>query len=90
MISRKKIMWNRAKVRRKIHLLNKYSYTGILLLGVSAVFILIPLFSNLGEFTSATFVLSGLACAMTGIFMFTFSQEEPFDPQFVALPVQCV
>jgi hypothetical protein len=84
-----KEMWNRAKVRMKIHLLNKYSYAGILLVGTSAVFILLPLFSSLGEFTSATFVLSGLACAMTGIFIFSFSQDEPFDPQFVRLlPVQ--
>jgi hypothetical protein len=73
----------------KVHLLNKYSYAGILLIGAAFIFIAIAINFSPGEFTSAAFVLSGLVCAMTGIFILTFSQGEPFDPLFVGLlPVQ--
>jgi hypothetical protein len=72
--------------------LNKYSYAGIMLIGAAAVFIAIVLFTSTGEFTSAAFVLSGMVCAMTGIFALTFSQDEPFNLPFVRLlPVEgCV
>ena len=73
----------------KLHLLNKYSSAGILLIGAAAVLVMIAIFTSPGEFTSAAFVLSGLICVMTGIFMLTFSQGEPFDPLLVGLlPVQ--
>jgi hypothetical protein len=76
----------------KIHFLNKYSYAGIMFIGAAAVFIAIVLFASTGEFTRAALVLSGLVCAMTGIFAITFSQDEPFNLPFVRLlPVEgCV
>ena len=73
----------------RIHFLNKYSYAGIMLIGAAAVFIAIVLITAPGEFTSAALVLSGMVCAMTGIFVLTFSQDEPFNLLFVRLlPVQ--
>jgi hypothetical protein len=82
-----------AGVRRekimKLKLLNKYSAAGILLMAVAAVFIAIALTTNLGEFITAAFVICGMACAMTGIFILTFSGGEPMDPRLVGiLPVQ--
>jgi len=76
----------------RIHFLNKYSYAGIMLLGAAAVLIAIVLITSPGEFSSAAFVLSGMVCAMTGIFVLTFSQDEPFNLPFVRLlPVEgCV
>ena len=75
--------------RMKLHLLNKYSSAGILLIAAAAVLVAIAIITRQGEFISAAFVLSGMTCAMTGIFMLTFSQGEPFDPLLVGLlPVQ--
>jgi len=73
----------------KLHMLNKYSSAGILLIGAAAVLVAIAIITSPGEFISAAVVLSGMTCAMTGIFMLTFSQGEPFDPLLVGLlPVQ--
>jgi hypothetical protein len=70
-------------------ILNKYSIAGILLLASAAVFITIALISNLPEITNAAFVMSGLVCAMTGIFALAFSGGEPVDPWLVGiLPAQ--
>jgi tetratricopeptide (TPR) repeat protein len=73
----------------KLHLLNKYSSAGILLISGAAVFVAIAIITSPGEFISAAFVLSGMVFVMTGIFLLTFSQGEPFNPLFVGLlPVQ--
>ena len=69
--------------------LNKYTITGILLLAAAAVFITIALFINLPDSTVTAFIISGLVCAMTGIFALTFSLGEPIDPWLVSiLPAQ--
>ena len=71
-----------------IHL-NKYSAAAILFIGAAAVFVAIALMTNLSEFISAAFVLSGAILIMTGIFILMFSGGEPIDPLLVAiLPVQ--
>ena len=69
--------------------LNKYSTAAILLFGVAAVFIDIALISNPQDITTAAFVISGMVCAMTGIFTLTFSAGEPLDSRlFGILPAQ--
>jgi hypothetical protein len=73
----------------KVKLLNKYSVAAILMMVIAAVLIVIALISGLGEFVTASFVISGMVCALTGIFLITFSGGEPVDPRFVGiLPVQ--
>jgi len=75
--------------RMKLHQLNKYSSAGILLIGAAAVFVAIAIITSPGEFIGAALVLSGMVFVMTGLFMLSFSQGEPFDPLFVGLlPVQ--
>ena len=65
--------------------LNKYSIAAILFMVLAAVLIAIALVSSLGEFVTAAFVISGMVCAMTGIFILAFSGGEPFDTQLVGL-----
>jgi hypothetical protein len=70
-------------------ILNKYTIAGILLLASAAVFITIAIVSDLPTITNTAFVISGLVCAMTGIFALTFSGGEPVDPWLVGiLPAQ--
>ena len=64
---------------------NKYSTAAILLFAVAAVFIDIALISNPSDITTAAFVISGMVCAMTGIFTLTFSAGEPVDPRLLGL-----
>lgn len=66
-------------------ILNKYSTAAILLFAAAAVFIDIALISNPGDITTAAFVISGMVCAMTGIFTLTFSAGEPVDPRLLGL-----
>jgi hypothetical protein len=66
-------------------ILNKYSTAAILLFAVAAVFIDIALISNPTDITTAAFVISGMVCAMTGIFTLTFSSGEPVDPRLLGL-----
>jgi len=73
----------------KVKLLNKYSIAAMLLLAAAAGLVAIALFTSLGEFVTAAFVISGMVCAITGIFLLTFSGGEPVDPHFVGvLPAQ--
>jgi hypothetical protein len=75
------------KMMRKMP--DKYSTAAISLLAMSALFIAIALLANLGDFTSATFVMAGMVCAMVGIFTFAFSGTEQVDPDLVGiLPAQ--
>jgi hypothetical protein len=69
----------------KPRFLNKYSTAAILLIAAAAVFIILALFSNLGEFTTAAFVISAFGCVMTGIVTLTFSTGELVDPHVVGI-----
>jgi hypothetical protein len=70
-------------------ILNKYTITAILLFTVAAVFIDIALISNPFDISTAAFVISGMVCAIIGIFTLTFSAGEPVDPQLLGiLPAQ--
>ena len=73
----------------KVKLLNMYFVAAMLFMAAAAGFVAIALVTSPGEFVTAAYVISGLVCAITGIFLFTFSWGEPVDPHFVGiLPVQ--
>jgi hypothetical protein len=77
----------RQNMRRK--LLNKYSIAAILLIAAAAALIVIALDTSPTEFITAAYVISAMTCAITGIFILTFSGGEPVDPRFVGiLPAQ--
>ena len=82
---RERIMGKRMKLPR----LNKYSTAAMLFLAAAVVFVALALVTNLGEFITAAYVISGAILAMTGIFLLTFSLGEPVDPLLIGLlPVQ--
>jgi hypothetical protein len=64
---------------------DKYNAAALSLLAASAIFIAIALLFNLGDLTTAAFVMSGLVCAMVGIFTWAFSGTELVDPDLVGL-----
>jgi hypothetical protein len=73
----------------KLKLPNIYTAAAILLMAEAAAFVAIALNTNRGEFVTAAFVISGMICAITGIFVLTFSGGEPIDPRLVGvLPAQ--
>lgn len=73
---------------KRIHL-NRYSIAAILFIAAAAVLVAIPFKTNLSEFDTAAFAISGMACVMTGIFILMFSGGEPVDPRVVGiLPAQ--
>jgi len=73
----------------KVPHLNKYFVAALLFLTAAAVFVAMALITHPGEFVTAAFVISGMICVMTGIFMLTFSGNEPVDLLLVGLlPVQ--
>jgi hypothetical protein len=64
---------------------DKYSTAVIFLMILGAVLFLSTLIPSFGDLTHAAFVLGGLICAMTGIFILVFSGGEPVDPRFVGI-----
>ena len=73
----------------KLKLPNMYSTTAILLMAEAAALIAIALNTDRGEFVTAAFVISGMVCGISGIFVLTFSGGVPLDPRIVGiLPVQ--
>jgi hypothetical protein len=69
----------------KLKMPNKYGLMAILLIATAAVFIILALISHLGEFVTASFVISAMICAVIGIFSLTFSMGEPVDPRLLGL-----
>ena len=65
--------------------LNKYSAAAILLLVAATIFVVIAVQTNLSELVTATFVLSSMICAVTGIFTLMFSGGEPVDPEHLGI-----
>ena len=63
----------------KLHLPGKYFIAGLLLVAVAVVLIAIALLTNRGDITTAAVVISGMICAVTGIFILTFSGDEPIN-----------
>lgn len=64
---------------------NKYTIIAIFLLIAAVVFLVIGLASKLGEFVTASFVISAMICTVIGIFSLTFSMGEPVDPRLLGL-----
>ena len=69
----------------KIKKLDKYSKASILLMIVAADLVALAFITNLGEFITASFVISGASCALTGILVLTFSTGESSDPKIVGI-----
>jgi len=69
---------------KQLHL-NKYSSAAILLFIAAVIFIYIALNSIPQDITNSVFVISGMVCAITGIFTLTFSAGEPLDPRLLGL-----
>ena len=59
------------------------SIAAVLFLLAAAALVAISLITDLGEFVTAAFVISGMVCGMMGIFMLTFFSGEPIDPRLV-------
>ena len=73
----------------KLRMPDKYTITAILLIAASAVLVWIAIATNPGNDIAAALVISGLVCAITGIFALTFSGGEPIDPGLLGiLPAQ--
>jgi hypothetical protein len=69
----------------KLKKLDSYAFAAILLMAAAVILIITALFSNLGEFITAGFVISGTTCALTGIFILAFTRGETVDPRPVGL-----
>lgn len=69
---------------KRLHL-NKYSTAAILLFAAAVVFIYIALISIPGDITTSAFVISGMVCAMTGIFALMFPAGEPVDRRLLEI-----
>jgi hypothetical protein len=65
--------------------LNDYALSGIALLAGALALLLVAGFTNRGDLTSATLFLCGVACFLSGVFMISFSREEPVDADAAAL-----
>ena len=69
----------------KIKKPDKYASAAILLMAGAVSLIATALISNLGEFITAAFVISGTVCALTGIFILTFTRGETVDPRYFGI-----
>ncbi len=69
----------------RVEKLDKYASAAIFLMSAAVILVAIALISNLGEFITAAFVISGMACALTGIFVLTFSRGETIDPRHLGI-----
>lgn len=68
---------------------DKYHIAALSLLAAGALFIAIALLSNLGDMTTAAFVMAGMVFTLTGIFTWAFSGTAAVDPELVGiLPAQ--
>jgi hypothetical protein len=64
-------------------ILDKYSTAAILLMTAAVILVALALFTDLGEFVTAALVTSGTACALTGVFILTFTRGETIDPRYM-------
>jgi hypothetical protein len=66
-----------------------YDLAAAALIGGAVLFVSVGILTNRGDLTSATLVLAGVASFVAGLYLFTFSRGDPFDPRIAALlPVQ--
>lgn len=64
---------------------NDYFLAGGVLIVTAAVLLVIVVFTNRGDLTSATIVLAGTSCFIAGIFVLTLFKGEPLDTGMVSL-----
>ncbi len=64
-------------------ILEKYSTAAILLMTAAVILVALALITDLGEFVTAALVTSGTACALTGVFILTFTRGETIDPRYM-------
>jgi len=73
----------------KIRMPDKYSISAILLVVLAGVLIALALITTTTEGTTIALVIAGMICAISGIFILTFSGDEPVDPRLIGiLPAQ--
>lgn len=66
-----------------------YERAGGVLILTAVILLLVAVLTNRGDLTSATLILCGVGSFVTGLFILTFSRNEPFDRRIAALlPVQ--
>ncbi|MGA2913724.1 MAG: hypothetical protein ABSE07_09445 [Methanoregula sp.] len=69
----------------KLKKLDNYASAAMLLMAAAVTLVAAALVTNLGEFITAAFVISGTACALVGIFILTFTRGETVDPRTVGI-----
>ena len=69
----------------KVKKLDKYASASFLLMAGAVILIATGLVINLGEFITAAFVISGTVCALTGIFILTFTRGATVDPRYFGM-----
>lgn len=69
----------------KVKKLDNYAIASILLMAGAVILIATGLVTNLGEFITAAFVISGTVCALAGIFILTFTRGETVDPRYLGM-----
>jgi hypothetical protein len=74
-------LWGNVRKMMPLKKLDNYASAAILLLAAAIILVIVALVSNLGEFITAAFVISGTACALIGIFIFAFTRGETVDPR---------
>lgn len=60
---------------------DSHVYAAILLIAAAVILIVAALTTNLGEFVTAAFVISGTTCAIMGIFFLTFTRVATIEPR---------
>jgi len=69
----------------KVKGFSDYMLAGGIILGAAALLLGVATFTNRSDLTTATLFLAGVGCFLGGIFMLTFTKEEPPHPGAVAL-----
>jgi hypothetical protein len=69
----------------KVKGFSDYMLAGGVILGAAALLLGVATLTNRSDLTTATLFLAGVGCFLGGIFMLTFTKEEPPHPGAVAL-----
>jgi hypothetical protein len=69
----------------KIRAQNDYALSGIVLLAAAFILLAVAVLTDRGDLSSATLLLSGVACFLTAVFMLSFARAEPVDTEIASL-----
>ena len=69
----------------KIRAQNDYALSGIALLAAAFILLAVAALTDRGDLSSATLLLSGVACFLTAVFMLSFARAEPVDTEIASL-----